>query len=175
MGSLSSFVPEDQDFLASVFYKIGVWISHIDDDGDCTADAEEEKVLMSVLEMLSKKHKAEPLIAQMTAEAARQTGNHQRWAENASDTAIPCAVKAAKMLKSQMSNEDFHAYKSASAEVARAVATAFREGDAVDQSGGEKVRVFLLKILSKDVHEEQNISPAEDSALTELHQALEQV
>ncbi len=174
MGDLSVFVPEEKDFLSGVFYKIGVWISHIDDDGDCAADAEEEKVLMDVLDHLSKKHKDTPLVSQMASEASRQVESHDRWV-NESDEAIEHSVKAGKMIKSQMSAEDLSAYKSALGEVAKTVATAFREGEGDDQDKGAKIRKFLVKITNKSLYEERNISPEEDSALNELYSALQDI
>ncbi len=176
MGDLNVFVPEERAFLCGIFYKIGIWISHIDDDGDCEADSQEERMLMSVLEKLSQKHaKNTPLISQMTEEAARQTSNHEHWALNASDTAVKDAVKGGHMIKAQMSHDDLRAYKDALGEVAREVAIAFREGEEAEPQGMDKLKGFVQKFTNKSLHEEKNISPREDSALTELYGALQEI
>ena len=174
MGDLNVFVPEEREFLSGIFYKIGIWMGHVDDDGECSADAEEERVLMSVLEELSKKHAKTPLISQMTAEAARQTGSHDRWVSE-SDDVVEHVVKAGNMIKAQMSAEDLAAYKSAVGEVARTVAAAFREGDDDYQGTGDKVRKFFVKLTNKSLYEERNISPAEDTALNELYGAVQNI
>lgn len=174
MGDLNAFVPEEKDFLSGVFYKIGVWIGHADDDGECSADAEEEKVLMKVLEKLSVANKDIQLISQMTGEAARQVDNHERWAVEA-DNAVADAVLAGQMIKTRMNSDDLSAYKVAVGEVARSVATAFREGDDDHQGTGDKIRKFLVKLTNKDLYEERNISPAEDTALNELADAMQDI
>lgn len=175
MGSLNNFVPEERDFLASVFYTVGVWISHVDDDGDCSADAEEEKVLMAVLQRLAKHYsKTVPFVSEMCEESARQTQNHGRWATQ-SDDAVECAVKAAQVIKAQMGTDDLVAYKSAISEVARSVAVAFREGDSLEEGFSDKIKNGVLKLLNKDLHAEQNISPAEETALYTLLDALKAV
>ncbi len=172
MGNLSTFVPEDRDFLVGVFYKVGVWISHIDDDGEDNADSEEEKVLMRVFDRLSKKYKTTPLISQLTAEAGRQTSNHARWMGD-SEEAVAHAVKGAEMIKAQMGIEDLKAYRMALQETGRSVATAFREGeDESAQTFSSKIKNVLLKIRNKGMHDAQNISPTEDTALIELFDAL---
>lgn len=175
MGDISVFVPEDKEFLIGVFYKVGVWISNIDDDGEEHADEKEEKVLMTALEHISKKYKKNPLISQLSGEAARQTGNHQRWSD-ASDNAVEDATKGAKLIKQQMSPEDLKAYREALREVARAVATAFREGEGDEGQGVlSKIKSFSSKLINKEMHLEQNISPDEDTALIELYDSLHSV
>ncbi len=177
MSDIGVFVPEEQEFLISIFYKVGVWMSYADDDeGDDegASDAEEEKVLIQVLNTLSKKNKKSPFIAHLTAEAARHTTSHKRWAHE-SDTTIADAVKGGKMIKAQMSPEDLALYKSALKETAQAVATAFREGDQGEKNWGEKIQNTLFKLTNKSLHTEQSISPAEDNALTELFEALKSI
>ena len=129
---------------------------------------------MDVLEALSKKHKETPLISQMAEEAARQVENHDRWLHGSED-AVAEAVIVGNMIKTQMSADDLLAFKSVATEVARTVATAFREGEGDDVDKGAKLRKFLVKIVNKELYEERNISPSEDDALSELSVALNNI
>lgn len=175
MADLSSFVPEERDFLSGVFYVVGVWISHVDDDGDCSSDAQEEKILMKTLEKLADEYQDKAiLVSQMCQEAARQKENHSRWGSQSGE-AIQLCVKAGRIIQSQMDDSELLAYKEALAEVARSVAVAFREGDDGLLSFADKIRESALRLFNKDLYAEQNISPSEETALYNLLDALKTI
>ncbi len=174
MSALSSYVPDEQATLTSVFYKIGIWMSHIDDAGEEDADAQEEKTLMRVLEIISKTYKNIPLIREMAEQATYQESNHGRWAMTA-DEAVADAVRAGEILKTRLTAEELDAYKKACLHVATAVAAAVEEnefGEAAQVGFGEKIGRFFSNLKGGSLKEEMNISPTEDSALTDLANAL---
>lgn len=171
MMTLSAFVPSEQATLVSVFYQIGIWMSHIDDDGDA-ADAAEEKALMNVLEKTASKYKHNTLISNMAREAHRQQSNHRRWMKDADD-AIAQAVAAGKIVKSRLPEEAVAEYKAACMFVAESVAKAFEEGaDGQKQGLISKIIGFFCGC---EMNAERKISPTEDSALTELSEALAKI
>ncbi len=145
MSALSAYVPDEQAALVSVFYKIGIWMSHIDDSGEEAADTEEEQTLINVLETVAKTYKAIPIINAMATEAINQESNHARWAKQ-SDNAVVEAVRTAEILKSRLSGEELNAYKKACLHVATAVAAAVEEnefGEAAQVGLGEKIGRFF--------------------------------
>ena len=174
MSALSAYVPDEQAALISVFYKIGIWMSHIDDSGEDAADVEEEQTLINVLETVAKSYKAIPLISEMATEAINQESNHVRWGAQANDAVVD-AVRVGEILKSRLSADELNAYKKACLHVATAVAAAVEEnefGEAAQVGLGEKIGRFFSNLKGGSLKEEMNISPTEDSALTDLANAL---
>lgn len=177
MSALSAYVPDEQAMLVSIFYKIGIWMSHIDDSGEEEADSAEEIMLIRVLESVAKTYKNIPLISEMAVQSVYQESNHARWAAQ-SDNAVAEAVRAGKMLKTRLSPEEMEAYKKACMHVATAVATAVEEnefGETAHVTIREKVGRFFSNLKGGSLKDEMNISPTEDSALTDLANALSTV
>jgi hypothetical protein len=99
MPELSRFLPEDQDLLVGLFYRVGLWISHIDDtDEDETSETAEHEQLLRVLAKISKTESAAGLVREVADEAVRQKQSWARW-ERRSDSLLEDVGRGLKLLK----------------------------------------------------------------------------
>lgn len=80
MSELQRFLPADQELLVSLFYRIGNWMSHIDDtDTDGASEDLERQHMMNVLKKLSENKKAGALCNELAEETLRQKDSWARW------------------------------------------------------------------------------------------------
>lgn len=179
MSGLQRFLPADQDVLVGVFYRVGPWMSGVDDTdiGDESERAEEAQMLR-VLTKLSQSANAGELCREIAAESLRQKGSWGRWAAQ-SESFIDDVIKAKKIILGQATGEEFQLFGKSLVTIATAVARAYRESDDMEaQETGflswltEKSNHISLALSDREAHKDLNISPAEDSALTELYEAL---
>jgi hypothetical protein len=180
MSELGRFVPGDRDLLTGLFYRAGYWISHIDDTDLGTGSEEAERAQMvRVLTKISRADATAPLVRELAEEALRQQASWARW-EKSSDDILADATRCAKLVKAQGTLEELQSFRRAVMLVATSVARAVREdaehGDAETESGfswlSEKVGAALMAVTDRGAYQDMNISPAEDTALTELLEAL---
>jgi len=82
-------------------------------------------------------------------------------------------------MKGQSTDEEYKSFANALMVIATAVARAFREEPENKPEHenyfswlSEKAGELVLSIKDKSAHKDMNISPAEDTALTELHNML---
>ena len=180
MAEIERFLPADQDLLVSLFYRVGQWMSHIDDtDTGEESEAIEEEHMFKILNKLSKSANAGPLANEIATEAIRQKGSWARWAKQA-DHVLGDIPRAKALIKGQGTQEEFVAFGRSLVTIATAVARAYREAEDVedhDEKGffswlSEKKAHVTLALTDSEAHKDLNISPAEDTALNELVMAL---
>ena len=180
MSELTRFLPADQDLLVSLFYRVGHWMSHAD-DSDLGEDSEqaEEAQMFKVLNKLAHSKNTGALCSEIAAEALRQKGSWARWASQI-DNVIPDVARAKTLIKGQANNQEFVAFGKSLVTIATAVARAYRETDDAEDTEekgffawlSEKKDHVVLALSDSEAHKDLNISPAEDSALTELVMTL---
>lgn len=180
MSGLGAFLPKEQDFLIGIFYRVGYWMSYIDDTDVSDRSEQKEQVhMVSALTRVANSKSIPGLVKELAAEALRREGDQKRWLAN-QDTLLDDVAKAAQMVNSTGTADDYRAFRKAVMFVATSVAKAFRE---VPDTSTESEGIFS-RLLDKagealgaaglgDSNEEMNISPAEDTALHELSAALE--
>jgi hypothetical protein len=179
MAELQRFLPADQDLLVGLFYRVGRWISDADDsDMDDKSEQMEEDQMFKILTKLSQSKNAGILCNEIASEALRQKGSWSRWSKH-SDTVIEDVIRAKSVIKSQATKEEFHLFSKSLVSISTSVARAYREaGDVEMEKSGilgwlsDKKNDVAMAILDPQAHKDLNISPAEDSALTELIDAL---
>jgi hypothetical protein len=171
--TLSSFTPEDAEILVSLPYKVGVWVSHADDEEGDADDERENKALESCIRAIAKLHEDKPLIAEIMAETLRRRAGWSAWYEGSFHVLhdIPKAVAA---MRSKATSADFKNYRGALMEIAAAVARAYGEFGHFDEAQTEG---FFSKIAKgfkshDNADHPMNVSAAEDSALSRLAAAL---
>lgn len=170
-----SFSSEDIEFLASLPYKVGMWISETDDqDGDAD-DVREAKVLGSCLRQFAKLHEDQVFVSRIMKESLRLENKWPDWTHE-SFNVLSDLKKAFPLLQSKASVEDSKSFKRALIEIGTAVAQASNEYGAFDDNEAEG---FFGKIMGKfaglgdnDAGHPMNVSAAEDSALEKLRAAL---
>ena len=177
MSELHRFLPEDQDLLVGLPYRVGMWMSGIDDTDLGTQSEEQEAAkLRSVLQSLAGSKKS-VLLADIATEALRQTSNWPRWA-SMTETVLEDVSSAKRVLKGQATQEEFNAFAKALMLVGTAVARAVREdNDMVEEKSylgwlSDKVNDITMALTDREAHKDMNISPAEDTALNELLDTL---
>ena len=179
MSELERFLPADQDLLVGLFYRVGRWMSDIDDtDAGANSEKKEEAQMFGILTKLSQSKNVGVLCNEIASEALRQKGSWARWSKKV-DTVIDDVVKAKSLIKGQGTHEEFNLFGRSLVSIATSVARAYREAsDAeIEKSGllgwlSDKKANMALALLDPQAHKDLNVSPAEDSALTELIDAL---
>lgn len=179
MSELQRFLPADQDLLVSLFYRVGRWMSDADDtDTNEKSEQAEEAQMFAVLTKLSQSKNAGNLCNEIASEAIRQKGSWARWAKQIDNT-ITDVTRAKSLIKGQGTNEEFHLFGKSLVSIATSVARAYREASDADmeKSGiigwlSNKKNDVTMAIFDPQAHKDLNVSPAEDSALTELIDAL---
>lgn len=174
---LGNFLPEEQDLLIGIFYRVGFWISHIDDtDVETVSEDKEQKQMLAALNKVANS-KAPELVRDIAAEAVRRSGDQARWLSREDDL-LGDAGKAAQLVRMQGTVEDYNSFRKSIMFVATAVARAYREEpEHAEQEGAlarllDKAGGLLGSVTDREGQQDLNISPAEDTALHELSSAL---
>lgn len=180
MSELQRFLPADQDLLASLFYRIGQWMSQADDtDTGANSEQIEEEQMFKILNKLATSKNAGLLCSEIAAESLRQKGSWERWSKQI-DNVIEDVARAKLLVKGQANQQEFVAFGKSLVTIATAVARAYREtedGEDTEEKSffswlSEKKAHAVLALTDAEAHKDLNISPAEDSALTELVMTL---
>lgn len=175
---LSIFPATEKIQLIALFYRVGIWISQVDDDGADAADATEEATLERLLANVASNKNRCQLVREIAGEALRQKGNWPRWQENL-DGFIAEAQDGVRLLRPVCSPAELTDFIVGLRALAEAVAMAnHEESTAADNDGADlKPGLFdrLKALLPAPKLNARNISPVEDDALTELARALKQV
>ncbi|HOO52537.1 MAG TPA: hypothetical protein PLK94_14775 [Alphaproteobacteria bacterium] len=179
MSGLQRFVPNERELLSGVFYRIGYWISHVDDtdEGDESEKIEHDH-LIRTLTKISNSPKAGALVVEMAQESLRQEQSWLRW-ESANDDILKDVSACAGLIKGQGTPEEYKIFSKACMMIATAVAHAFREEpDNMPEAEGyfawltEKANTLVLSLTDKEGLKDLSISPEEDNALHELWDVL---
>ncbi len=179
MSELERFTPQDQDLLIGLFYRVGIWISHIDDTDEGTASEDKERAkLLHTLGVVAKSDSAGDLVKDLASEAIRQTASHGRW-NKMTDDILSDVRQARVIIKAHGTAQEYVSFGKALMMVGTSVARAFREESDLEEKGTgylswltEKAGHLTQALTDREAHKDMNISPAEDSALNELLDAL---
>jgi hypothetical protein len=174
MTSLSAFSADEAELIASLPYKVGMWISYADDADGESDDAKEAKILSTCLRQFAKLHADKPFLSEVMKESLRREDRWVHWADQ-SFTVLNDIKKAVPILRTKVSADEIKALKRALMEIGTAVAAAFGEfGTFDDESEG-----LFTKIIGKfsglgegDSGHPMNVSASEDSALENLRAVL---
>lgn len=165
--------------LIGIFYRVGFWISHIDDT-DISEESEqiEQQHLLRALQKISTAKGATEFIRELAAEAMRRSGDQAHWLGQ-EETLLEDVNQAARMMRLQATEEDYRSFGKSVMFAATSVARAFREEpETKDEEGGamsrllEKASSLVGAVTDREAYQDMSISPAEDTALHELSVAL---
>ncbi len=179
MSELQRFLPKDQEILSGILYRIGYWMSNVDDtDEEDKSEKVEHDYLLKCLENISKAAKAGPLVNEMAEESRRQKQSWPRW-ESLNDSVLDDVETIVGLLKSQATDEELKLFIKACVMVGVVVARAFREEpEHKEEHEGyltwlaEKANNMIMAVTDKESHKDLSISPEEDNALNNLLAAL---
>ncbi len=180
MSTLSDFSDTERELLVCLPYKVGVFVSHADDEDGEIDDEKEMAALEACIKAIVGLHEDKPFTAEVMRQTLAMKENWPQWA--AQSWGVPDEVaRAVSILRAQASESELKNYRASLMEVAATVAQAygeFGEFEDEDSSGGlfgglvGKITGGLAKLGADDDNHPMNISAAEDTALSQLRSAL---
>lgn len=181
MTSVSDFSASELELLASLPYKVGVFISHADDEDGEIDDEKEIAALEACINAIAGLHEDKPFTAEVMQQTLQMKTEWPRWAEEGIFQTPKYAQQAVVLLQGRASEQELKNYRSSLVQIATTVAQAygeFGEFDDDDTSGGlfggivSKLSSAVASITADDDNQPMNVSAAEDTALAELKAAL---
>ena len=172
MSDFSIFHPDEQNLLAGSVYKVGVWMSHIDDEGATSAIEKEREALEKILKKSAGKFSSHPIIVEMASEALRRKNYWAAW-EQDTENALSDVAKSIKMLNGRLVDNEVKAYKELVMGVATYIAGAFDENEDDEEKGlWGALSSLVVGAANPSLKADMNTSPDEDTALTDLTEVL---
>lgn len=169
---LSDISREDRDLIVSLPYRVGVWMSHAEDEGGEVDDRREMKTLERILTDIAKAEKVPVFVRELLDETISRRDRWPGWKESSFDV-LPDCVRAVKILTANAGKADGNNFRRALKKIAASVAGAHGE------FGFEEPRASLLRRLcgglcsrKERAADFMNISAAEQDAMRRLVAAL---
>jgi len=175
MSILNEMQPEERGLLVGLPYRVGVWMSHADDEAGETDDIREMKALEHIIQSIATVHERSDFVQDVARQTLAKRDKWEIWANHSFDILADCE-KAVSVLKNTVNDNDLKNYRLVLLNIAETVAAAYGEfGMEADEEG--VLSGFLGKVVGKfkasDAEDDfMNISPAEDAALQRLKAAL---
>lgn len=179
MTTLDDFSASELELLVSLPYKVGVYVSHADDEDGQLDDEREMDALQSCLKAIASLNEGKPFTAEVMRQTLAMRTDWPRWAGQSFN--VPTEAAQAKALLTGHANEmETKNYCRALMEVATTVAQAYGEfGEYEDDEKGGlfgsivgKITDTLSAMSSDDANHPMNVSAAEDNAISALRDAL---
>ncbi len=180
MSELSIFSEDEVTLLVSLPYKVGVWVSHADDEDGEADDEREMKALAMCLKAVAKEYDGPGLVDDIARETLKREPFWLEWTDQAYNI-LPDCEKALALLKEKAGLQEAKNFKSALLEIGSTVAQAYGEFNSFDEIpedegffGGivNKVVGGFSGLSKDDANHPMNISASEDSAISQLAAAL---
>lgn len=166
--------------LISLPYRVGVWVSHADDEEGEYDDEMEMRALQRILVAYAHEKALPPFVDSLVKDTLSHKDSWQDWADMAM-TVVPQSKKAVGFLYARYGETEGRAYAQMLMDVGEAVAMAYGEFGMGDETDSETVLGrFIMKFTAKlrgeggadDGPGLANISAAEQAALDKLDAAL---
>jgi hypothetical protein len=165
MATLNKMEKDERDLIVGLPYRVGIWISHADDEEGSADDRREHKAVEKILHRFAGQIERYPFISAVLRETLAQRNSWERWAENSLDV-LPDCEKALVIVNKTGNREAVINYRKILMKIANDVAGAHGEfGEFESESGFTKLISGLLGSKRDDF---MNISPSEDEALERL-------
>jgi hypothetical protein len=180
MSIIAQFSASELELLASLPYKVGVYVSHADDEGGDDDDARELETLQSCIRTIAEQHSHVPLTAAIMEQTLDLKMQWASWEERSFNTPQDCRM-AVSLLKGRITDDELKDFSGALIEIASSVAQAYGEFNSFDdqtkKSGGfgallKKFTGGFSDVSVQDGHHPMNISASEGGAIDELKDAL---
>ena len=173
-------IPFDQkDLLIALPYRIGLWISHFDEQGDDTAEKNEKQALDEIVSYLARDNTSTPFVTDYFEDALRASPGAATL-DCSEEAVLSDTKKAMRIIRDNVSDKDKQATQKALLTVAEVVAQAYGEfGEDDTGSAGEGWMSSIKNALGKlkgvsyvSMERPFNISPEEKVALDQLEDVL---
>jgi|GEM_PF-803232 len=176
---MSEMTPQDKSIMISLPYRVGIWISQIDDiENRKMDDKREEKVLELAIEKMAGAHRKMPFAANIMTQVQKSKGQWKNWKTMSDEKTVlkdieDILIKAEATLKPAQIKQ----YKQAVWQTGILVAQAYDEN--YDPDGEMHVNHFAEWVGSffaapKLKKAPENMSEKEKSALKKLRAVLKQ-
>ena len=175
-------LPEKQrNKLASLPYRVGLWISESDKTGGIDADQQEKRALHSIITGFTQDFLKSEFVEKLMLHTMAMNDKWSGWEENLDNVPDECRA-AIDDLALKLEEKDITSLKITLMEIARNVAMAFRERDDQDTMTG-RFKLYCMmtwdNLCSVVTHQQpktlvefMNISQHESRALQKLGEAL---
>lgn len=176
MSQLERMTPEDQELVISLPYRVGIWLSHVDDEGGEDDDEQEMATLENILDKIARTHSRSAFVRDVIVRTMAARDQWPEW-EGRVFNIEDDAKKAMMLLVSSLDERDWKTYRGMLVHIGRSVAESYGEfgEDDEDEDEGFFGRI-LGGIKNKSADDEDaahmNISPSEEAALTALAESL---
>ena len=180
MAFLKDFTKEESDLLASLPYRVGLWVSSSDNTGGSDSDSQEIMALEKTITRIAQGMFESAFVHEVMADAFLRKDEWRSWGANIQNVPADC-VAAVKFMQGRLSARDIDAYRHILMQIGLEVARAFREYDRSEPFFYRLIRWISIGVdrLFGIMHGEKyvsddllNISYEEDLALNELAKAL---
>ena len=169
MTTFSDMKQEDQDLLAGLPYRAGVWASHADDVAGEGDDKREKKAIEEVIASCSRKMEGFMFVSEVMRETLKSKGRWKGWTADPGDVPGDCR-KAMALLDGKINKTAFRNYRHALFQIAMETAGAHGEFGDIDEEKGFVAR--LLDGMGGKRESFMNVSASENDALDSLAAAL---
>lgn len=167
---LSDLGNEERMLLCNLPYRVGIWMSHSDDESGEEDDVREMRALEKTLTALAKADNTPPFVQEILNETLSHRAHWQEWADLSFDILADCE-KAVVCLEKNVSKEDRRAYKKTLIKIASQVGGAYGEfGESFQEESF--FNRLLKKVKGESNADFMNISAAEEAALQRMVAAL---
>lgn len=174
MTALSAFSMQEAELLISLPYKVGMWVSHAEDEEGEADDARETKALELCLKAVVKLHDSQPFIKEVAVATLNLKIEWPRWADQSFAT-LADVEKAISLLRGKSSADELRHYRAMLMEIAACVAHAYGEFgqfDNEDEGFFSKIAAKFSAFSLEDAGHPMNVGATEGSILADLAAAL---
>lgn len=137
MSQLDNLTAEDQELIISLPYRVGIWLSHADDEGGEGDDEQEMATLESILDKIAQTHQRSAFVRDVIGRTVTARDKWPEW-EGRVFTIEEDAKKAMSCLVGVLDEKDWKTYRGMLVHIGRSVAESygeFGEEDADDEEG----------------------------------------
>jgi hypothetical protein len=177
MNKFSQFSQDEQLFLGSTAYRVGVWISNSDDNKRSKFDDKrEEQALEKAIAHMAGLHRKMPFAATVMKFIQEQKSQWGMWEDNTSEAVVlEDTQKAIDLMRSRNLDKELRQYKHAVWQTGLIVAQAY--GEHIDPDNEMHVDRFFAWLGSfifapKMAKSPENMSAKEKTALKKLRAVL---
>ena len=175
MADLSKFTTEEHALLVSLPYRVGVWISNVDDNaGTQIDDKDERRVLEQTIAKFAAASDKIPVAAAVMQDVQSSKSNWVQWDAMATEGAVLAdAAKVVTFAKKHFDEKQLNQYRETIWRIGVFVAQAY--GEHVDPDNEMHFNKFFGRLFGggpKAGKNPENMSPKEKQALTKLKAAL---
>ena len=175
MADLSKFSAQERNLLVSLPYRVGVWISNVDDNaGTQIDDKDERKVLEQTIAKFAEASDKIPVAAAVMQDVQSSKSSWVHWDSRATEASVlDDASKVVEITKGHFDDKQLNQYRETIWRIGVFVAQAY--GEHVDPDNEMHFNNFFGRLLGKSPKagkNPENMSPKEKQALTKLKAAL---